>query len=334
MLMPKLIPVPIKTRNMPILRKLWAWITSVRSWTLAEDWFFEDRHGNWIVVPKGFEFDGASIPKPLWFLLSPTGLLLIPGLVHDFAYRYDYVWMVDESSESGFIKHGEQYGQKYWDRCFYDVSQQVNQLSVINGLAWLALSLLGSCAWDKNRARNAVELYPAGFKRPPLDIGNHISIRPLEKADFEQFWPEFFKIIQAQQTYAFDPTMSFEEAYTLWCETPLKTFVAESQGVVLGSYYLKANAMGPSAHICNCGYMVSESARGQGLARILCEHSQRLALDLGFTAMQFNSVVSTNTVAVRLWEALGFKIIGTIPQAYQHKSFGLVDSYIMHKSLS
>ncbi len=128
--------------------------------------------------------------------------------------------------------------------------------------------------------------------------------------------------------------MTFEEAYTLWCEAPLKTFVAESEGKVLGSYYLKANAMGPSAHICNCGYMVSEAARGKGLARTLCEHSQRVALDLGFTAMQFNSVVSTNTVAVRLWETLGFKIIGTIPQAYQHKEFGLVDSYIMHKSLS
>ncbi|ENM5752066.1 GNAT family N-acetyltransferase [Vibrio mimicus] len=157
--------------------------------------------------------------------------------------------------------------------------------------------------------------------------------REISKSDFESFWPTFSSVIQAQETYAFDPSMSLEEAFNLWCKIPLKTYVFIENDVVLGTYYIKPNAMGPSNHICNCGYMVSIVARGKGIARKMCEHSQRKAIELGFDAMQFNSVVSTNEVAVKLWEKLGFTIIGTIPKAYKHAKLGLVDGYIMHKWL-
>ncbi|KJY93419.1 acetyltransferase [Vibrio neptunius] len=158
-------------------------------------------------------------------------------------------------------------------------------------------------------------------------------IREIKKADFEQFWPTFSAVIQAQETYAFDPDMTLEQAFILWCETPLKAFAFVENDVVLGTYYIKQNAMGPSSHICNCGYMVSSQARGKGIARLMCEHSQEMALELGFDAMQFNSVVSTNEVAVKLWQKLGFRIIGTIPHAYKHALLGLVDSYVMYKWL-
>jgi GNAT superfamily N-acetyltransferase len=158
-------------------------------------------------------------------------------------------------------------------------------------------------------------------------------IREITRSDFEAFWPCFESVIKAQETYAFDPDMSFEEAYQLWCVRPLKTFVFEENGQILGSYYIKPNAMGPGDHICNCGYMVSESARGKGIAKQLCRHSQEIAIDLGFEAMQFNSVVSSNEVAVSLWQKLGFRIIGTIPDAYRHGRFGYVDCYIMYKQL-
>lgn len=158
-------------------------------------------------------------------------------------------------------------------------------------------------------------------------------IREMTQADFELFWPTFSGIVQARETYAFDPDMNYQQAYALWCQTPQKTFVYEEDGQILASYYIKPNAMGPSNHICNCGYMVSTAARGKGIARQLCLHSQTLALELGFKAMQFNSVVSTNEAAVALWKALGFKIIGTIPAAYRHRTLGYVDSYIMHKLL-
>ncbi|MCF2856193.1 GNAT family N-acetyltransferase [Pseudoalteromonas sp. SMS1] len=158
-------------------------------------------------------------------------------------------------------------------------------------------------------------------------------IRVMTEQDFAAFWPTFKEVIVQQETYAFDPQMDEAFAYRLWCEQSLNSFVYAENDQVLGSYYIKANGMGPSDHICNCGYMVSPKARGKGLARSLCEHSQQQALALGFRAMQFNSVVSSNQIAVSLWQKLGFEIIGTIPNAYRHARLGLVDSYIMYKWL-
>lgn len=158
-------------------------------------------------------------------------------------------------------------------------------------------------------------------------------LREITKTDFELFWLTFESVIRAQETYAFDPGMSMEEAYQLWCVAPEKTFVYEDNGQILGSYYIKPNAMGPGNHVCNCGYMVADAARGKGVARQMCEHSQDLAVHLGFEAMQFNAVVSTNEVAVKLWQKLGFTIVGTLPKAYRHRTLGYVDSYIMHKQL-
>ncbi|BDR13655.1 GNAT family N-acetyltransferase [Vibrio sp. STUT-A11] len=157
--------------------------------------------------------------------------------------------------------------------------------------------------------------------------------RETTKVDFELFWPTFSAVIRAQETYAFDPEMTQEEAYHIWCEVPLKSYVYVENEVVLGTYYLKPNAMGPSNHICNCGYMVASEARGKGIARKMCEHSQQMAEEFGFEAMQFNSVVSTNEVAVELWQKLGFSIIGTIPKAYRHGRLGYVDSLVMYKWL-
>ncbi|NGN96385.1 GNAT family N-acetyltransferase [Grimontia sp. S25] len=158
-------------------------------------------------------------------------------------------------------------------------------------------------------------------------------IREITPQDFQSFWPTFSSVIKAEETYAFDADMTFEQSYQLWCEVPQKTFVFVEDDVVLGTYYIKPNAMGPSRHICNCGYMVSDQARGKGIARQMCEHSQQVAIELGFKAMQFNSVVSSNEVAVKLWQKLGFDIIGTIPKAYKHPRIGYVDSFVMYKWL-
>ena len=161
-----------------------------------------------------------------------------------------------------------------------------------------------------------------------------MQICEMTKRDYELFWPVFKEVVLAQETYAFDPDIDFESAYNLWCISPQKTYAIKECGLILGSYYIKPNASGPSSHISNCGYMVNPESRGQGIARKLCLHSQEIALELGYTAMQFNSVVSTNKIAIQLWQKLGYKIIGTIPKAYNHKKLGLVDSFIMHKQLS
>ncbi len=161
-----------------------------------------------------------------------------------------------------------------------------------------------------------------------------IQIRPMTANDFQRFWPTFQAVVQAQETYAYAPDLSYEQALDLWLECPLHTLVAEEDGVLLGSYYLKANAAGPGSHVSNCGYMVTAQARGRGVARQMCEHSQQLALDSGFSAMQFNCVVSTNDVAVALWQKLGFDIVGRLPRAYRHARHGLVDCLVMYKWLA
>jgi len=161
-----------------------------------------------------------------------------------------------------------------------------------------------------------------------------IHIRPMTPEDFERFWPTFQAIVQARQTYAFDPELTFDQARQLWLELPLRTLVAEQDGELLGSYYLKANASGPGSHVGNCGYMVGEAARGRGVARLMCEHSQKLARQEGFLALQFNSVVATNEVAVALWHKLGFETVGRLPKAYRHAQLGLVDCLVMYKWLA
>jgi ribosomal protein S18 acetylase RimI-like enzyme len=161
-----------------------------------------------------------------------------------------------------------------------------------------------------------------------------ITIRPMTAEDFARFWPTFHAVVSARETYAYDPLMTQEQAVHLWLEYPAHTLIAEEDGVLLGSYYLKANAAGPGSHVCNCGYMVSEAARGRGVARLMCEHSQQLARENGFLAMQFNSVVSTNEAAVALWQKLGFEVVGRLPRAYQHARLGLVDCLVMYKWLA
>ena len=158
-------------------------------------------------------------------------------------------------------------------------------------------------------------------------------IRPIEAADFDQVWPIIEGVVQAQETYAFDPHTDRDTAWKIWVELPRATFVAEQDGQILGTYYIKANAAGPGDHVCNCGYMTAAAARGRCVASRLCAHSLDVARQLGFSAMQFNSVVSTNDVAVALWHKHGFTIVGTLPKAYRHARFGLVDCHVMFRAL-
>jgi len=159
-------------------------------------------------------------------------------------------------------------------------------------------------------------------------------IRNAQHEDFEAIWPIFQEIVSAGETYGYDPNMDNKQAFHLWIDQPQNTFVIEEDSVLLGTYFIKPNQGGPGSHVCNCGYMVSSQARGKGLATKMCEHSQQVALELGFKAMQFNSVVSTNEGAVRLWQKLEFEIVGTLPKAFRHPTQGYVDAYVMYKWLA
>lgn len=161
-----------------------------------------------------------------------------------------------------------------------------------------------------------------------------MNIRAATQDDFEQIWPIFRDIAAAGDTYAYPRDINREQARQLWLELPRQTFVAEEEGRILGTYYIKTNQAGPGSHVCNCGYMVSAAARGRGLASAMCEHSQQVALALGYRAMQFNFVASTNEGAVRLWSKLGFATVGRLPGAFHHPRLGDVDALVMYKWLA
>lgn len=162
-----------------------------------------------------------------------------------------------------------------------------------------------------------------------------ITIQLLRQNDWPAVWRIIEPVFRAGETYAFPRDISEEEAYKVWVTMPKATYVAVDQdNAILGTYYIKPNQPGQGGHICNCGYIVAENARGQGIASKMCEHSQIEAVAQGFRAMQYNLVVSTNSGAVRLWKSLGFDVIGTIPQAFRHPLHGYVDAFIMYKQLS
>ena len=159
-------------------------------------------------------------------------------------------------------------------------------------------------------------------------------IRIAMTRDFEQIWRFFKPIVEAGETYDFDRDVTKDKAFDIWMTLPNQTYIYEKDGEILGSYYLKTNQSGGGSHVCNCGYMVSESARGQGVAAKMCEHSQQVAREFGYLAMQFNFVVETNNGAIRLWQKLGFDIVGRLPKAFNHPKQGLVDALVMYKWLN
>lgn len=160
-----------------------------------------------------------------------------------------------------------------------------------------------------------------------------MKIREASEKDFNDIWPIFHEVVSAGETYAFPEDTSKDQAINIWINTPRKTFVAEENGNILATYYIKTNQAGPGSHVCNCGYMVSSKARGKGLATAMCEHSQQTAKELGYKAMQFNFVASTNEGAIRLWTKLGFETVGNLPKAFNHPAKGYVDALVMYKWL-
>lgn len=160
-----------------------------------------------------------------------------------------------------------------------------------------------------------------------------MNIRLAIREDFEDIWPIFSEIASAGETYAFPRDISKDEAVKVWLDSPRESYVVEEDGKILGSYFIKTNQAGPGDHVCNCGYMVSSSARGRGLATLMCEHSQKQALKLGYKAMQFNFVASGNEGAIKLWKKLGFETVGILPGAFKHPTMGYVDALVMYKWL-
>lgn len=164
-----------------------------------------------------------------------------------------------------------------------------------------------------------------------------LTIRPATDSDGDGIWEIFREVIAAGETYPLDPKISREAALAYWFHRGAHVFVAERNAEtarrreLVGSYTMHANQSAGGAHVANAGFIVAKSARGLGIGRVLGEHCLKEARRLGFRAMQFNFVVSTNESAVKLWQDLGMKIVGTLPGAFRHPKRGYVDVYVMYQ---
>lgn len=164
-------------------------------------------------------------------------------------------------------------------------------------------------------------------------MSSGLLIRKACEEDQESLWEILCPIIRAGGTYVFDPKSSKEKMVDYWLNEDKITYVAEHDGGILGTFYLKSNQPDLGNHICNAGFMVSEKASGKGIGKAMGKFALIEAKRLGFAAMQFNFVIKTNEKAVLLWKSLGFEVIGEIPDAYRHPQLGLVPALIMYQKL-
>jgi len=160
-----------------------------------------------------------------------------------------------------------------------------------------------------------------------------MEIRAAAASDSDAIWKILEPVIRGGDTYTLPADMPREDALAYWNSPGHEVFVAEENGEILGTYYLRANQKGGGAHVANCGYITAPWASGRGIARTMCQHSVNHAKARGFRAMQFNFVVSSNERAVRLWQSMGFEIVGRLPEAFMHPALGAVDALVMYRRL-
>ncbi len=154
---------------------------------------------------------------------------------------------------------------------------------------------------------------------------------PIKDAD--AVWEIIEKIIVEGDTLVFSPTSTREQMIAYWSADDKFAYVAEIDGQMVGTFFIKQNQPDLGSHVANAGYLVHPEQRGKGFAEKMCRFSLDESRSLGFKAMQFNIVISTNEVAVRVWQKCGFEIIGRLPKAFQHQKLGLVDAFVMYQWL-
>lgn len=160
-----------------------------------------------------------------------------------------------------------------------------------------------------------------------------IKLRKAVRSDLESLWEIIEPIIREGSTYVFSPDSSKERMMAYWMSEDKATYLAELDGEIVGTFFLKENQPDRGSHVVNAGYMVSKKASGKGIGRAMAEFSFVEAKRLGYQAMQFNYVVKSNTAAVNLWKKLGFEIVGEIPDAFTHPKLGPTNVYLMYRKL-
>lgn len=160
-----------------------------------------------------------------------------------------------------------------------------------------------------------------------------VNIRLAHCSEFADIWPVIQLVLMSGDTYVFPPDIPKDWMRSYWMGEGVLTFVATLEHQIVGTFILKPNQPGRGAHVANAAFMVHPDYQGQGIGKAMGEYALAAAKDAGFKAMQFNMVVSTNEKAVRLWQKLGFQIVGRLPKVFAHQQLGLVDAYVMHRFL-
>jgi len=160
-----------------------------------------------------------------------------------------------------------------------------------------------------------------------------VEIRAAKPRDTDAIWAILEPVIRAGETYSLPREMDREQGLSYWFSSGHEAFVAEDEGEVVGTYYIRPNQLGGGSHVANCGYITAACAFGRGVARGMCSHSLEYAKARGYRSMQFNLVLSTNERAVRLWQSLGFEIVGRLQEAFLHPVAGYIDAYVMYRFL-
>jgi L-amino acid N-acyltransferase YncA len=161
-----------------------------------------------------------------------------------------------------------------------------------------------------------------------------MNLRPLRQRDLEPLFEIFRDVVADGTSYAQDERTPLEAFIEYWTDRGGEQWIAEDDDArLVGGYTLRPNHPGRGSHVGTASYLVASHARGRGVGRLLGAHSIERAPRLGFLALQFNFVVSTNAAAVKLWHSLGFTTVGTLPRAFRHPALGLVDAHVMYRPL-
>ncbi len=160
-----------------------------------------------------------------------------------------------------------------------------------------------------------------------------IQIRKVIANDKPAIWKIIRSVIAGGDTYVYPPDSPEEEMLAYWLSAEKHTYVAELDGQIVATFWLRANQPGLGSHVANAAYMVLPDAHGKGIGRQIAVWSLDEARRLGFKAMQFNFVVKSNVHAVQLWQKIGFTVIGEIPNAFDHRQNGLTNALIMYREL-
>jgi L-amino acid N-acyltransferase YncA len=160
-----------------------------------------------------------------------------------------------------------------------------------------------------------------------------VTIRDARPEDWDAIWPFFHEIVEAGETYAYDPDIDYEAGRRLWMVGPpgRTVIAADADGTVVGTANMYANRPGRGSHVASASFMVDQAQAGRGTGRALGEEVIDWARRSGFKAIQFNAVVETNARAVQLWLSLGFAVVGRVPEAFEHPKHGYVGLLIMHR---